>query len=658
MTSQTKRVSPPTAFALSALLFVPGVATADEGPEPTVTPHAFKEVLLDYVNLIDEMSGSSSELYGQINDLNAEEMQAVFDVFENKALFAGAVDDLVGHLEVRAKRHEFQEHAERVTYGVVGILGTPAVEAAYPAPDGAWFTLLGILGLANDERCDPDFLGTAMTTYQIANAAAIAAQALCDALIVILGEGTNAPACVAAGIANGVAFGANFVIEQCDVSQAAVDSAEIKATYENSLLIVEGLQCVTVDQGRRHHGCNGEDDDCDGIIDECDEDTAGPIVHINAAVQQSCYDDATEATEAVAAAVEAFDDCGEVTVGAPVLSGSECDVTIEVTATDDCGNPTTVSTQITIDGDGPDITFDPSINSAGVCYDSIDAAEQAVLNGATITDNCGGSAADFDIKVHSSVTECALRVQLTVTDDCGNESTAAITVRVDTHLPRVDVEELLLGFRGEVLGFQTPVCYDTVTQAESAVLTATAFGDNCTADEALITSVSSQGEPCRLEVNPMAVDECLNDNIDSIIVRVDNEAPVVTCGVTIDTLPTPNHKMANVGFTYDVTDNCSGDPLIEIFITSDETTASASGAGQASPAPDSFVLRDLDDVYQGTLIRAERSTAGDGRIYEITVRATDDCGNVGSCSATVGVPPNSNGTPVDSGQYYDATEVN
>ncbi len=139
---------------------------------------------------------------------------------------------------------------------------------------------------------------------------------------------------------------------------------------------------------------------------------------------------------------------------------------------------------------------------------------------------------------------------------------------------------------------------------------------------------------------------------------MDAEDPVVTCAVATDKLSPPNHTMRNVGFTFTATDNCTGEPEIEIFITSDETTASANGAGQTSPAPDAFILRDLDGVFQGILLRSERSTRGDGRVYEITVRATDECGNVGECSANVSVSP-ANGQPAtDSGQFYDATEVN
>jgi hypothetical protein len=230
-----------------------------------------------------------------------------------------------------------------------------------------------------------------------------------------------------------------------------------------------------------------------------------------------------------------------------------------------------------------------------VCYASIDDAEQAVLSATTITDNCD-SLEDLQISVHSSVTECALRVRVEVTDKCGNTTVAAITVRVDPLIPSVDIQVLRLGFRGEVLAFQTPVCYETIAEAKQAVLAVTHAEDNCTVGSDMVTSVSSAGNPCSLQVTSKAVDECDNENTDTVAVRP------------------PNHTMRNIGFTFTATDNCTGDPAIDIFITSDETTASADGAGQTSPAPDAFILRDLDGNFEGILLRAERSSAGDGRV--------------------------------------------
>ncbi|MHC4089458.1 MAG: hypothetical protein ACYSVY_04120 [Planctomycetota bacterium] len=533
----------------------------------------------------------------------------------------------------------------------------------YPSP---------ILCPYSPDRSDSDALLIAVDAIQAARILLESAKVIwsglsraCDQVAVVCpapGGGNTSVACIPADVvlfAAELAVGtAQAVVDHIAYCDGAVDSAEIEGSYERLGHFHDDWTCKFPGDAmipRAGHGCNGIDDNCSGEIDDCGEDVFGPVVFIDPAVRLGCYSSVAEAAEAIALAVFAFDDCGNVAIGPPDVQGTECDVTVAVTATDDCGNSTTASTVVTIDGDGPSVTIDPAV--ADVCYASIDDAEQAVLGATTITDNCD-SLEDLQISVHSSVTECALRVRVEVTDKCGNTTVAAITVRVDPLIPSVDIQVLRLGFRGEVLAFQTPVCYETVAEAEQAVLAVTHAEDNCTAGSDMVTSVSSAGNPCSLQVTSKAVDECDNENTDTVAVRVDAVQPTVTCSVVDTTLQPPNHTMRNIGFTFTATDNCTGDPAIDIFITSDETTASADGAGQTSPAPDAFILRDLDGNFEGILLRAERSSAGDGRVYEITVRVTDECGNVGSCSANVVVPPAGNRPAVDSGQFYDATQIN
>jgi hypothetical protein len=54
---------------------------------------------------------------------------------------------------------------------------------------------------------------------------------------------------------------------------------------------------------------------------------------------------------------------------------------------------------------------------------------------------------------------------------------------------------------------------------------------------------------------------------------------------------------------------------------------------------DGNTTNDIDQVDLDTFrLRAERSEAGTGRIYTLTYRATDACGNRTTRSATVTVP--------------------
>jgi len=139
---------------------------------------------------------------------------------------------------------------------------------------------------------------------------------------------------------------------------------------------------------------------------------------------------------------------------------------------------------------------------------------------------------------------------------------------------------------------------------------------------------------------------------DEVIITVqDTTPPEVSVSIAKDSLWPPSHKMVDVGFGFNISDICNEETDITIGITSDEPTATAPGAGGTKHAPDAEFTDD------GLLLRAERSGNGDGRVYVITVTATDVSGNSASGAASVKVNHNKKKEAVDSGQDYDATET-
>jgi hypothetical protein len=118
----------------------------------------------------------------------------------------------------------------------------------------------------------------------------------------------------------------------------------------------------------------------------------------------------------------------------------------------------------------------------------------------------------------------------------------------------------------------------------------------------------------------------------------------------------PNHKFVQVSIM-GVTDP-DGDPvsITVTGITSDEPTASDEGSGGAKHAPDA------SGVGTSTAsIRAERSGNGDGRVYVISFTASDGKGGVSAGTVSVKVPHDKSSkdcTAIDSGQNYDATQIN
>jgi hypothetical protein len=89
--------------------------------------------------------------------------------------------------------------------------------------------------------------------------------------------------------------------------------------------------------------------------------------------------------------------------------------------------------------------------------------------------------------------------------------------------------------------------------------------------------------------------------------------------------------MRDVTVTLNVADDVDPQPLTKIIeVTSNEPEA---GIGSGNHAPDWEVTGNL------TLrLRAERSGAGSGRVYTITVQSTDFFGNASVASTTVTVP--------------------
>jgi hypothetical protein len=111
---------------------------------------------------------------------------------------------------------------------------------------------------------------------------------------------------------------------------------------------------------------------------------------------------------------------------------------------------------------------------------------------------------------------------------------------------------------------------------------------------------------------------------------VDTTAPAVTgFGVVAPTMWPPNHRMVDVTVNYGASDNCSAVTCV-LSVASNEPI---NGLGDGDTAPD-WVIVDSHHLQ----LRAERSGAGTGRTYTITLTCTDAAGNPTVRTATVLVP--------------------
>jgi hypothetical protein len=119
-------------------------------------------------------------------------------------------------------------------------------------------------------------------------------------------------------------------------------------------------------------------------------------------------------------------------------------------------------------------------------------------------------------------------------------------------------------------------------------------------------------------------DPALVNNTAASMMSIVNAAPVIN-GLNVDKaeLWPPNHTMVPIAMSYTVTPACGGTPTVTIAVDSNEGDAS------------DWKVKDTKHLD----VRSERlGTQKEGRIYWITVTATDPTGTVSQQVVTVTVP--------------------
>lgn len=120
---------------------------------------------------------------------------------------------------------------------------------------------------------------------------------------------------------------------------------------------------------------------------------------------------------------------------------------------------------------------------------------------------------------------------------------------------------------------------------------------------------------------------------DTVVISVVDTTPPTIESASADpaVLWPPNHKMMPVNVAVTATDVCS--PTVSCAISEVTSNESVDGGGDGNTSPDWTIIGDLT-----VDLRAERSGSGDGRVYTITVRCTDDSGNAATAPVEVHVP--------------------
>jgi hypothetical protein len=113
----------------------------------------------------------------------------------------------------------------------------------------------------------------------------------------------------------------------------------------------------------------------------------------------------------------------------------------------------------------------------------------------------------------------------------------------------------------------------------------------------------------------------------------DVTAPSLSVSASPSVLLPPNHKYVTVTVTATVTDSVDPSPAVTFVSATSSEPDDAPGGADGSTTDDVVIVN-------GTTfkLRAERSETGSGRVYTLTYRATDVCGNSTTRSALVRVP--------------------
>ena len=265
---------------------------------------------------------------------------------------------------------------------------------------------------------------------------------------------------------------------------------------------------------------------------------------------------------------------------------------------------------------------------------------------AIVTGDCG-SAITYS-KASGSMFDIGTTAVTVTSTETGVTCSFNVTV-IDNSLP------VLICPTNKTVNVNAGVCYATVSVG---LATAT---DNCPG--VTVTGIRSDGlantmnYPVGITVITWTATDASNNTVtcSQTITIVDNVPPTII-GESASTyvLSPPNHTVRDVTINYTATDNCAVTSVITV--TSNEPI---NGVSDGDTDPD-WIVVDNHHVK----LRAERSAKGDGRIYTITITATDPSGNTSSKTLEVRVPhdiknPNSgkafivNSTVPFEGEFWD-----
>ncbi|MCF8237347.1 MAG: T9SS type A sorting domain-containing protein [Saprospiraceae bacterium] len=381
-------------------------------------------------------------------------------------------------------------------------------------------------------------------------------------------------------------------------------------------------------------------------LSACDEDALDLIHECDGVAGNEAAADTWNAANVAALESCAIEACGIVTVTDDydfnLLSdacGETGELTVTYTVTDECGLSTEISGTLTIeDNTAPDLTgctdpLDGAVECLGlpdneVSADNWNAANITYLEGCA-SDLCGTITVTSDYDFSNYMTTCGsagtITVIYTVTDDCGNSTTATGTLTIEDNFGPVLINcpnlDYTIECEGQVINEMNASAWDANIIAVLEVCAQDACSDfTVSSDYDYANLVITCGEAGVLTVVYTVEDECANTSTFTAQLTIEDTTPPDLSACDEDAL--------------DLTYECSGAVGNEAAAESWNSTNMSSLEGCAS---DLCGTISVTSDYNFLNLSDECGESG-----ELTVNytVTDECGNTSTISGTLTIEDN------------------
>jgi len=154
---------------------------------------------------------------------------------------------------------------------------------------------------------------------------------------------------------------ASHIANVCEGITGTTDGIMLGAIYQDTVLALDNVICrptnddTTTD--RQGFGCDGVDNDCNFVVDDCSEDTFPPVVFYESAIPKNFwFTSSSQIITFVSDRVRVEDDCYSVTPEMGEITGSCENSAIGFSVSDACGNTDSVTIPFKLDLEEPTVS--------------------------------------------------------------------------------------------------------------------------------------------------------------------------------------------------------------------------------------------------------------------------------------------------------------